>query len=224
MNPETANPETSVLPRQHPSTQQIAAAFPGCEQVIDFQQVVRPGRLPSVFHAYLVRWPAPRRPTLVQVFPYRPADEQRAVIQRLLEFEERCWGAWWRRVARQPPGHVAVYPVAPLVVSQTEAIGQREIATDVGPLFMGFRPFLEWPDLRECAFPRAQRLLLWERFRRDAQAIAGELGVALEIAPAPDRVDRQRLLSDGRHLVCTRWRDLHPVFRALDAERVMAGG
>ena len=215
------------LDREHPRPEQIHALFDGAVEVLDHQTGLRPGRQPSVFHSFLVRWRAPRRPTLVQVFPYRVTETNRVLIERLLEFEVSCWRAWWVyiRDGLAIDETSSVYHIAPLIAGVERSVGTCRIEGAEGAELLAiFRPYLEWPNLRENAFTADHRRMLWQDFREAAAVVAQTIEVDLEIPATPDRQDLQRLLCDGRHLVCTRWRGFHETFKKLDAELVMTDG
>jgi hypothetical protein len=212
-----------ILPRAVISTADVAAAA-GTTTARDIEPRHPGGAWASLFHAFVVERPAPERPSLVQVFPYA-SPEWDAEIRLLLAFEVAAWRAWWTSVAGALTG-AGIWPIPPLVGTADTAIFTVDVdgAGAAHPAIV--RPLLEWPDLGRSGLSAERVDVAWREFRatcaaRVEPATRAITGRSLVVPERADQLPepRRRLLTDGRHVVCTSFRAFDARFKNLDELR-----
>ena len=177
---------------------------------------------------------SPRRPSLVQVLPYDVPEANRKDMEWLLTFEHECWLEWWKVYACKPTGtDHQVSEIAPEIVPIESSVvfGELEVEVEGQGLRRRYflqRPALEWPTIRAGAYDFRKQAVLWHRLSevvhrvfskwnedmvQELQTVraagaeeASRYSQNASKSPIPGAF-LDRILTDGRNVVCTAWRD-----------------
>jgi len=169
---------------------------------------------PGLMVAFRVESIAPHPPLRLTLFPYS-APEWQELVESCVALEVQAWRTWWQSVppAMAPEG-TGVWPIPPLFLPIEQVIRPWNFSQN-GKTWWGYlRPWLDWPSVRETDLTEQQLELLWGGFASTAQKLHPGLRFPSKVPVTP--TERQRLLTDGLHLVPSRWRSFDPAFHELE--------
>jgi len=194
---------------------QVAVAVFGGEREMEATILDRSGLANSI----VVRDPLGWSELLVRYFPYplsEGAGEWRQVISEVFEFECEHWSRWDRAIAGLSVGErlqEIVHYRSPWEADRIPCCPILEIEGQRVPSLV--RRYLPWPSVRAASLGEERTAALLARFFHETLPLVlpAKMQVSMDQAfgwlRADDpRLSRDHLLTDGHHVVPTRWRSL----------------